>query len=116
MKITIYQKPTCSTCREVYKQLKEAGVDFESVNYFIEPIPAAKLKELVSKMRVKPQSLLRTKEEVYRELKLGEKEMSDGEAIALMVKYPELLQRPIVERGKRAILARPPERLREILR
>jgi arsenate reductase len=59
--------------------------------------------------------LLRTKEEIYRKLKLGEKDLSESEIVDLMVEYPDLIQRPIVEKGSRAILARPAERLKEIL-
>jgi arsenate reductase len=115
MKITIYQKPTCSTCRQVYAALKESGVEMESVDYYLEPLSEAELTELVKKMGVKAFELLRSKEETYKKLKLGEKEVSDSEAIKLMVKHPELMQRPIVEKGSRAILARPAERLKEIL-
>jgi arsenate reductase len=115
VKITIYQKPTCTTCRQVFAALKESGVEMESVNYYIEPLSRTKLKELVKKMGIKASELLRKKEEIYKELKLSEKELSDDEAIALMVKYPDLLQRPIVEKGAKAILARPAERLKEIL-
>jgi arsenate reductase len=95
--------------------LKESGVDFDAVNYYIEPISEAKLKELVKKMGIKASELFRTKEEVYKTLKLGEREVPDEEAIRLMVKHPDLLQRPIVEKGAKAILARPAERLKEIL-
>jgi|SRR5579863_1738024 len=115
MKITIYQKPTCSTCRQVYQALKESGVEMESVDYYIEPLSGAKLKELVKKMGIKASDLLRKKEEIYKKLKLAEKEFSDAEVIELMIKHPELMQRPIVEKGARAILARPAERLKEIL-
>ena len=115
MKITIYQKPTCSTCRQVYQALKESNVEMDSVNYYLEPLSEAKLKELVKKMGIKASELFRKKEEIYKELKLGEKEVSDEEAIRLMVKYPDLMQRPIVEKGSRAILARPAEKLKEIL-
>lgn len=115
MKITVYQKPTCTTCRQVYNALKESGVDFDAVNYYIEPISEAKLKELVKKMGIKAPELFRSKEEVYKDLKLGEREVPDEEAIRLMVKHPDLLQRPIVEKGAKAILARPAERLKEIL-
>lgn len=114
-KITIYQKPTCTTCRKVYAMLKESGVDVEAVNYYVEPIPKAKLKELLRKMGMSARDLLRTKEPLYKKLKLGEKERSESELIDLMVRYPDLLQRPIVERGKRAILARPAERIRDLL-
>jgi arsenate reductase len=113
--IVIYQKPTCSTCRQVYTALKESGVDVESVNYYVDPIPKPKLKELLQKMKMKPRDLLRTREAIYRELKLGDRDLSDAEIIDLMVTHPDLIQRPIVEKGARAILARPPERLKEIL-
>jgi len=115
MKLTIYQKPTCTTCRQVYNILKESGVDFESVNYYIDPIPMEKLKELLKKLKLPASALLRVKEPIYRKLKLAEKKLTEDEVIELLVKYPDLIQRPIVEKGARAILARPPERIREIL-
>lgn len=113
--ITIYQKPTCTTCKQVYAALKEAGVDFNAVNYYLEPISKKKLKELVKKIGISARDLFRTKEDIYRELKLAGKEVSDEEAIDLMAKYPDLIQRPIVEKGAKAILARPADRLKEIL-
>ncbi|MFI5252928.1 MAG: arsenate reductase family protein [Bacteroidota bacterium] len=112
--ITIYQKPTCSTCRTVYKQLKEMGVDFDAVDYYSKPFSKSKLKSLLVKMGMKPRDLLRTKEIMYKELELGTKTFSEDELLDLMVKYPELIQRPIIEKGKKAILARPPERLKEL--
>jgi len=115
MKITIYQKPTCTTCRQVYNALKGGGVDFDAVNYYLEPIPKAKLKELLKKMGMKAADLLRKKEEIYKTLKLGEKGLSEEELIGLMVQYPDLIQRPIVEKGAKAVLAWPAERLKEIL-
>ena len=113
--IVIYQKPTCTTCRRVHAALTESGVDFDAVNYFVEPIPRAKLVDLLRKMAMRPRDLLRTKEPIYRELNLRDTARSDDELIDLMVQYPDLIERPIVERGDRAILARPPEKLREIL-
>ena len=114
-KITVYQKPTCTTCRQVYNALKESGVDFDAVNYYLEPIPKKKLKDLLKKMGLSAPELLRRNEEAYKELKLAEKKLSEDELIDLMVKNPDLIQRPIVEKGGRAILARPAERLKEIL-
>ena len=114
-RITVYEKPTCSKCREADKLLRESGIEFEKINYFIEPIGEAKLRELVAKMGVAPRELLRTKESIYRELKLNERELSDYEIIALMVEHPELLQRPIVERGDRAVLGRPTENIKKVL-
>ncbi len=115
MKIVIYQKPTCTTCRQVHAALKESGVDFDAVNYYVDPIPRKKLSELLRKMKMSPRELLRTKEPVYKTLRLGERDLSDDEIVELMVRNPDLIQRPIVEKGARAILARPAERLKEIL-
>ncbi len=114
-KLTIYQKPTCTTCRKVMKMLQDSGVDFDAINYYIEPIPKSKLRELLKKMGMKPRELLRSKEPIYRRLRLAERNLSDDQIIDLMVKYPDFIQRPIIEKGERAVLARPPERLREIL-
>jgi len=115
MKITIYQKPTCTTCRQVYTALRDAGVDFDAVDYYTDPIPKTKLHELLRKMKMPARELLRTKEEVYRGLRLADRDLTDDEIVDLMVKHPDLIQRPIVEKGSRAILARPAERLKEIL-
>ena len=114
-KITVYQKPTCTTCRQVHQALKESGVDFELVDYYVKPISRAKLKELLKKMDMKAAQLFRTKEEIYKKLNLAAHDVSEEEALDLMVKHPDLIQRPIVEKGSKAILARPAEKLKEIL-
>lgn len=113
--IVIYQKPTCTTCRQVYAALKDSGVDFDAVDYYTDPIPKAKLKELLRKMGISPCDLLRTREEIYKKLELAKREVSDEDLLDLMVEHPDLIQRPIVEKGSRAILARPAERLKDIL-
>jgi arsenate reductase len=113
--IVIYQKPTCSTCREVYNALKESGVDFSAVDYYVDPIPRTKLVELLKKMKMKPADLIRTREQLYRDLRIRDRNVTDDQLIDLMVEHPDLIQRPIVEKGSRAILARPADRLKEIL-
>jgi arsenate reductase len=90
-------------------------VRFEKINYYIEPLSERKLRELIKKMGIKPRELLRTSETVYRELRLGKKEFSDEEIISLMIKHPDLIQRPIVERGGRAVLGRPTENVKALL-
>lgn len=95
--------------------LKESGVDFEAVNYYIDAIPKKKLKELLGKMKLEAKNILRKKEVIYKELKLAERNLSNDELIDLMVQHPDLIQRPIVEKGAKAIVARPAERIREIL-
>jgi arsenate reductase len=95
--------------------LRESGVDFSKVNYYLEPLSKKRLTELLRKMKLKPRELLRTSEPIYRELGLGKKELSDDEIIALMVEHPDLIQRPIVERGDRAVLGRPTENVKPLL-
>ena len=114
-KITIYQKPACTTCKEVYQALKDAAVDFNAVDYFTAPIPKAKLRELVQKMGVTVKDLIRVKEQVYQDLKLAEKNLTDEQLLDLISIYPDLLQRPIVERGDKAILAKPARRIKTFL-
>lgn len=85
------------------------------MDYFVTPLSETKIRDLLRKMGMRARGLLRAKSDVYRDLRLAEDRFTDDELIALMAKHPELIQRPIVEAGDRAILARPAERLREIL-
>ena len=113
--ITVYEKPTCTKCREMDKFLREKGVDFSKVNYYIEPLTKKKLTELVRKMNINPRDLLRKSEPIYRELGLAKGEFTDAQLISLMVEHPDLMQRPIVERGDSAVLGRPTENVEELL-
>ena len=97
------------------KLLRESGIAFEKVNYYLAPLGEKKLRELIKKLGIKPRELLRTSEGVYRELGLGKKDFSDDQIISLMVKHPDLIQRPIVERGARAVLGRPTENVKSLL-
>jgi len=113
-KITIYQKPTCSKCRETLKLLEAKGVAFDSINYFIDPIPAATLRALLKKLDIPARDLLRKKEETYKTLGLNNPDLSEDEIIAAMVEHPELIERPIVVRGEKAVLGRPPENINDL--
>jgi arsenate reductase len=113
--ITVYEKPTCTKCREMDKFLREQGVDFSKVNYYLEPLTKKKLNELIAKMKISPRDLLRKSEPIYRELGIATKDYSDAQLISLMVEHPDLMQRPIVERGGHAVLGRPTENVEELL-
>jgi arsenate reductase len=114
-KITVYEKPTCTKCREMDRFLRESGVDFSKVNYYLEPLSKTKLNDLLRKMSLTPRDLLRKSEPIYRELGLAKGEFSDAEIVSLMVQHPDLIQRPIVERGERAVLGRPTENVKDLL-
>ncbi len=113
--VTIYQKPTCSTCRETVKLVQASGRAFATVNYYQEPFSQAKLASLLNKASLKPRDFLRTKEDIYKKLGLAKKELSDRALIDLMLKHPDLIQRPLVEAGGKVILARPAETVKRIL-
>lgn len=99
----------------MHKLLRESGIAYEKVNYYNEPLSKKKLTELLRKMNLKPRDLMRKGETVYKELGLAEDKFSDSELIALMVAHPDLIQRPIVERGDRAVLGRPTENVKQLL-
>jgi arsenate reductase len=111
--LTVYEKPTCTTCKKLATLLTERGIDFERVNYHVDPLPEEKIRDLLRKANAGPRDVLRKKEAAPLGLALDR--LSDDELIALMVEHPQLLERPVVERGDRAVLARPPERVLEIL-
>jgi arsenate reductase len=113
--ITVYEKPTCTKCRELVTFLRENEVDFEKVNYYISPLTKKKLRELLKKMKLSPRDLLRKSEPVYRELGLAKDDFTDEQIVSLMIEHPDLMQRPIVERGDRAVLARPTENVKSLL-
>jgi arsenate reductase (glutaredoxin) len=109
--LTVYEKPTCTTCRNLFRLLIERGVDFERVNYIVDPLSAVQIRELLTKAGLRPRDVVRLKEPGARELPLED----DEAVLAALEAHPELLQRPIVVRGDRAVLARPPERVLELL-
>jgi arsenate reductase len=115
-KVTVYEKPTCTTCRSVSKLLAENGVDFEKVNYYIKPFSKSKLKSLLKKMGMKAEELLRKNEAAYKQLNLQNNPMSEEELIERMIQEPDLIQRPIIEMGNKTILARPPETINELFK
>ena len=113
--ITIYHKPTCSTCREAVKLVAASGRPFTAVNYYEQPLTKALLKGLLKKAGLSARDILRTKEDIYKELGLAKKAVSEDELIDLMLKHPDLIQRPLVEKGDQVILARPAETVKKLL-
>ena len=114
-KITIYQKPTCSTCREAVKLIQASGQPYATVNYYERPFTKAELSALLRKAGLSAKDILRSKEDAYKQLGLTKKSLSDEELIDLMLKHPDLIQRPLVEKGNRVILARPAETVKRLL-
>jgi arsenate reductase len=113
--VVVYEKRTCTTCRKLAELLGERGIDFDRVEYHVEGLPEPKLRELLRKAGAGPRDVLRAREPLAAELDLVDHPPGDDELIRLMAEHPQLVQRPIVERGDRAVLARPVERVLELL-
>lgn len=113
--ITVYEKSTCTKCKQLKKVLEEKGVTYKEVNYFITPITKTKLKQLLKKMNLSAKDIIRRNEETYKVVKkeYGGK-LSEDQLIECMIEYPELIQRPIVEMGDKAVLARPTENIEKL--
>jgi arsenate reductase len=96
----------------LFKLLSERAIDFERVNYIVDPLSASEIRALLDKAGLRPRDVVRIKEPGARTLPLDD----DEAVLAALEVRPELLQRPIVVRGARAVLARPPEKVLELLR
>lgn len=94
--------------------LKKEGLDFERVNYFVDPLDEITLREILSKAGLSPRDVLRTRDRVYSELNLDSDDVSDDVLLAALVEHPSLLQRPIIVRGDSAVLGRPIENVRAL--
>lgn len=110
--LIVYEKRRCTTCRKLRELLAERGIEAKYVEYHDVGIPEAKIRDLLSKAGVGAQDILRTREPMVAER--GLEDVGDDELIATMAEHPVLIQRPIAERGDRAVLGRPIERVLEI--
>ena len=113
-KITVYEKPTCTACRKTVKMLNEMGIDFDKVNYYIKPFTKNKLRTLLKKMGMQPSELLRKNEKAYKELDVKNNNYTQAQILDFMILDHNLIQRPIVEKGEKAVLGRPVERIKEL--
>lgn len=112
MAIVVYEKRTCTTCRKLAQLLAERGIELTSVEYHVEGLTEPEIRTLLAKAGIPASAALRMREAGAAELAAA----GDEDAIvAAMARRPELLQRPIVVNGERAVLARPVERALEIL-
>ena len=112
--ITIYHNPKCSKSREGLCLLQNKNIDFKVVNYINTPFTFIELKNLIKLLKIKPIDLIRTKESIWKE-NFKNKTFSDDELIQLMLDNPKLIERPIVVNGTKAVIARPTEKIDEII-
>lgn len=111
----IYHNPRCTKSRQALKRLEEAGLDIEVIEYLKTPPSAAELDRLLKRLGMEPDELMRRKEALYKELGLADKKLNRKETIRVLVENPKLIERPIIDDGERAVVARPTERVDELL-
>ncbi len=112
--ITIYHHNRCSKSRLGVDYLEKKEVEFEIVNYFDKHFTFESLKDLITKLNIKPIELVRKNEKEWIDHFKG-KDLKDIEIIEAMISYPKLIERPIVVNGNKAIIARPAEHIEKIL-
>lgn len=110
----IYHNPRCGKSRQALAILEEQGVDYEVIEYLKTPPTTHELKELLKHLGMKPYDLIRKGEKIFKEEYKG-KELTDEQWIAAMVAHPILIERPIIIRADRGVVARPPELTNDII-
>lgn len=112
--ITIYHNPRCGKSRDCIVHFDNLKTPYTVVKYLEHPLSVAELEELLIMLSIRPIELVRTKEKIWIE-NYKNKELSDQEIIAAMALHPILIERPIVVNKDKAVIARPLERIHEIL-
>ncbi len=113
--VTIYYNPKCGTCRKTLDLIRAKNIEPTIVEYLKDPPSAAELEKLLALLGMEPRDLMRTKEPLYAERGLDNPALTRRQLIQAMVAYPMVIQRPVVVAGGKAVVARPPERIDEIL-
>ena len=111
----IYHNPRCGKSRQTLALIEDAGIEPEVIEYLKTPPTAEELDAILKKLKIEPQELMRKGEAIYKELNLAERDLTRDEAIAVMLEHPKLIERPIVVQGRKAVLGRPPENVKELL-
>ena len=112
--IEILHNPRCSKSRAALDFLKESGLNVKEIRYLENPLDKEQLRELLKKLNISAYDLVRKNEEVYKD-EFKDKDLSDEEWIDAMVKYPKLIERPIVINGNCAVVGRPLAKVEEII-
>ena len=110
----IYHNPRCSKSRQTLSLLEEKGKSPEIIEYLKDTPSKDELKAIIKKLKIQPEALIRKGEADYKENFKG-KSLSDDAWIDAMIKYPKLIERPIVVNGDKAAIGRPPEKVLEVV-
>jgi arsenate reductase len=115
MPVTIYHNPRCSKSRATLQILEEKNIEPVVVEYLKTPPDAKTLDDLLAKLGMDPRDLMRKQEDEYKENHLDDESLSREDLIAAMIKFPKLIERPIVVANNKVVIGRPPEKVLDIL-
>ena len=113
--VTIYHNPRCNTSRTTLELIRKKGIEPKVVEYLKTPPSEAELSAIVRKLGIKPLELVRRNEKIFKDQYAGQNR-GDKEWIKAMIEHPILMQRPIVVRGEAAVIGRPPEDVKPLLK
>ena len=114
-KITIYHNPRCSKSRKALEIIKSKNIEPTIILYLVNKISKTEVKNLLLKLGLSIRDILRTGEDEYKKNNLKNENLSDDELIGFLIKFPKLLQRPIVVKNSKAVIGRPPENILNLL-
>lgn len=112
--LTIYHNPRCGKSREGLQLIESLNLPFTVIKYLDTPLTKDELKDIISKLGIAPIGLVRQKEDIWK-VNFKGKTLTPNEVIDAMVQYPALIERPIIINGDKAVIARPAEKVQEIL-
>lgn len=112
--ITIYHNPRCSKSREGLELLENTKANFTVIKYIDTQLTEDEIKELLKKLNIKPIELVRQKENIWKE-QYGGRKLNNNQIISALSKHPQLIERPIIVNGDKAVIARPADRGNEII-
>ena len=115
MATKIYHNPRCSKSRQTLQLLHDKNIDAEVIEYLKTPPDEKTLREILKQLGLTPRQLMRTKEDLYKELNLADESLSDDQLIQAMLNNPKLIERPIVVKDGKMAIGRPPENVLSIL-
>lgn len=113
--MTLFHNPRCSKSRQTLELLHAKGAEPEIIEYLKTPPTEEELDHILNMLGLEPRQLMRTKETEYTENKLDDESLTRQQLIQAMVKYPKLIERPILVNNNKAAIGRPPEDVLEIL-
>ena len=114
-KVIIYHNPKCSKSRRALEIIKSKNIEPVIILYLVKKLTKTEINNLITKLGLTVRDILRTEEDEYKKNNMKNENFNDDKLIDFLIKFPKLLQRPIIIRNKKAVIGRPPENVLSIM-